>query len=57
MNIVAFPMSASRALGLIREAAAHEQVVFPAQDGESPWYRAVTRRQAMLCLKKVENTL
>lgn len=54
MNILAFPMPASRALELIREAAAQERVIFPAQPDESPWYRAVTRRQVMLCLKEGE---
>ena len=56
MNILAFPMPASRALELIREAAAHERVIFPAQEDESPWYRLVTRRQVMRCLREGELT-
>ncbi|MGZ8219572.1 hypothetical protein [Methylomagnum sp.] len=56
MNILAFPMTPRRALELIREAVAQERVIFPALEGESPWYRIVTRRQVMLCLKEGELT-
>jgi hypothetical protein len=47
-------MPASRALELIREAAAAGRVLYPCLDGQGAWYSLATRRQVMKCLLEGE---
>jgi hypothetical protein len=52
MTVLPFPIPEDHALDMIREAAKSQNVIFPRPDDEGPWYRLVTRRQVMLCLKE-----
>ncbi len=52
MNIASFPLTAARALELIREAAGRSDFLIPDPPDGGEWYRVMSRRQVELCLKE-----
>ena len=52
MTVTPFPLTAQRALELIREVAGDSQrYTIPSPPTGGEWYRRVTRRQVELCLR------